>query len=64
MRHFSIDEAWLLIFATRWTVLLTLTAFVGGGIGGAIVAVARVSPLRFVRLIAASISECCRGSRC
>jgi len=61
MRHFSIDEAWLLIFATRWTVLLTLTAFVGGGIGGAIVAVARVSPLRFVRWIAATYIRVLQG---
>jgi polar amino acid transport system permease protein len=61
MRHFSIDEAWLLIFATRWTVLLTLTAFVGGGIGGAIVAVARVSPLRLVRLIAATYIRVLQG---
>ena len=30
-RHFGLDEAWLLVWAARWTLLLTLTAFVGGG---------------------------------
>jgi polar amino acid transport system permease protein len=61
MRHFTIDEAWLLIFATGWNVLLTLTAFVGGGLGGAIVAVARVSRLRIVRLIAAGYIKMLQG---
>lgn len=52
MRHFGIDEAWLLIFATRWTVLLTLIAFVGGGLLGAVIAVLRVAPVRVLRWIA------------
>ena len=41
--------------------MLTLTAFVGGGIGGAIVAVARVSPPRLLRLIAAGYIKVLQG---
>jgi polar amino acid transport system permease protein len=60
-RHFGLDEARLLIFAARWTVLLTLTAFVGGGLGGAIIAVARVAPARIVRLAATGYIKVLQG---
>src|SRR5579871_221542 len=60
-RYFGFDEAWLLIFATRWTILLTLTAFVGGGIGGAAVAIARVAPPRLMRLLAAGYIKLLQG---
>jgi polar amino acid transport system permease protein len=61
MRHFGADEAWLLILATRWTILLTLTAFAGGGIGGALIAVARVAPRRLLRLFAAGYIKVLQG---
>jgi polar amino acid transport system permease protein len=51
-RAFGPSEFLFLIEALRWTVLLTLVAFVGGGIGGLIVALARVSPVRPARVVA------------
>jgi polar amino acid transport system permease protein len=61
IRHFGISEAWLLLLATRWTVLLTLTAFIGGGLGGAIIAVARVAPLQILRRAAAAYIAVLQG---
>jgi polar amino acid transport system permease protein len=52
-RHFGLDELRILLLAMRWTVLLTLVAFVGGGIGGAVVAAMRVAPSRAARMTAA-----------
>ena len=52
IRQFGFLDAWLLLLAARWTVLLTLTAFIGGGAGGAVIAVARVAPVRIIRRMA------------
>ena len=48
-RDFAAPEMLFLLGALRWTVLLTLVAFIGGGAGGLVVALARVSPRRGVR---------------
>lgn len=53
LRNFGPDELWLLLLATRWTILLSLGAFVGGGLLGFAVAMARVSPFAWLRTIAA-----------
>jgi len=51
-RDFGPTEFVFLLAALRWTVALTLVAFVGGGIGGFAVAMMRVSRLRAVRIVA------------
>ena len=51
-RDFAGPEMLFLLGALRWTVLLTLVAFVGGGLGGLVVALARVSPHRGIRWVA------------
>lgn len=51
-RAFGPNELIFLLEALRWTVALTLVAFVGGGMGGFIVALARVSPARPARIVA------------
>lgn len=51
-RDFGPTEFVFLLAALRWTVALTLVAFVGGGIGGFVVAMMRVSRLRAVRAVA------------
>ena len=43
IRQFGWNELELLVFAARWTVVLALMAFVGGGIGGLVVALLRTS---------------------
>lgn len=51
-RDFGSTELVFLLAALRWTVALTLVAFLGGGIGGFAVAMMRVSRLRAVRAVA------------
>jgi polar amino acid transport system permease protein len=49
IREFTIDEVWFLVLALRWTILLALVAFVGGGIVGLAIAILRVSEGRLPR---------------
>jgi len=52
IRQFGWNEFELLVFAARWTIILALIAFVGGGIGGLIVALLRTSDNRVARTAA------------
>ena len=52
IREFSSSEVWFLVQAVRWTVLLALLAFVGGGIVGLAVAILRVGKARVPRAAA------------
>jgi polar amino acid transport system permease protein len=50
-RDFGANEFWYLILAVRWTVLLSLVAFLGGAILGLAIAVMRtgtIAPLRWM----------------
>ena len=49
IREFSVDEVVFLLLAVRWTVLLTVVAFVGGGVVGLAIAILRVSAARLHR---------------
>jgi polar amino acid transport system permease protein len=48
-RDFGFPELLFLLAALKWTFALTAVAFIGGGVGGLIVAVLRVSRRRAVR---------------
>ena len=52
IREFSSSEVWFLVQAVRWTVLLALLAFIGGGLVGLAVAILRISKARLPRAIA------------
>jgi polar amino acid transport system permease protein len=52
IREFAWIDVLYLVAATRWTVLLTLAAFVGGGLVGVIVALLRVSGVAIMRWVA------------
>ena len=52
MRSLSVGDFVFLLLALRWTVLLSVFGFVGGGIIGIIIALLRVSPRRAPRWIA------------
>ncbi len=52
IREFSSSEVWFLVQAVRWTVLLALLAFLGGGLVGLAVAILRISKARLPRAIA------------
>jgi polar amino acid transport system permease protein len=61
IREFSADELWFLVLSVRWTILLTAVAFLGGGIGGILVAVLRVAPFGAVRFAAAAYIKVLQG---
>lgn len=50
-----------LLFAARWTLILAAIAFVGGGIGGLLLAIARTSPWRIARFLAAGFIQVIEG---
>jgi polar amino acid transport system permease protein len=52
LRSFTLHEVWLLLLAARWTVALSLAAFLCGGTLGLLVAVARIAPVRALRFLA------------
>jgi polar amino acid transport system permease protein len=52
LRSFTLNEVWLLLLAARWTIGLSLAAFVCGGTLGLIVAIARISAFRALRYLA------------
>lgn len=51
-RAFGWNELAFILAATQWTVLLSLTAFAGGGAIGLVVALVRTAPQRWLRLLA------------
>jgi ABC-type amino acid transport system permease subunit len=64
IREFTVNELWLLILAARWTVLLSAIAFVGGGAGGFVLAIARVSSRNRSHHWPPASSRSCRARRC
>lgn len=62
MRTFGTSEFLFLLAALRWTVLLTLIAFAVGIVGGLLLAVARTSPSRWLRWIAAAYIQLFQGT--
>ncbi|HKW90431.1 MAG TPA: amino acid ABC transporter permease [Methylomirabilota bacterium] len=62
IREFSAHEFWFLVAATRWTLLLSLVAFVGGGVGGLIVSILRVRRRGLLAPIAAAYIKIFQGT--
>jgi polar amino acid transport system permease protein len=52
MRELGPNEILYILAAVRWTLLLSLVAFVGGGIGGLLVALARTGEFKWLRVAA------------
>src|SRR5882672_714023 len=48
IREFGTNEFLFLLRAAQWTVVLSLIAFVGGGLFGIVVAVLRTAPFRWL----------------
>ena len=61
-RDFDWPEFLFLLGALRWTVVLSLIAFVGGGIGGLVLAVARTSSHAILRWLAATYIGLMQGT--
>lgn len=62
LRDFGPNELMFLIMATRWTILLALIAFAGGGVIGLFVAALRVAPLPPLRWLAAGYIQFFMGT--
>jgi len=61
-RDFDWPAFLFLLGALRWTVVLSLIAFLGGGIGGLLLALDRTSPYRLLRWIAAGYIGLVQGT--
>ncbi len=59
---FGIDDAWFIIAAARWTLALSLVAFLGGSVGGLIIALVRVSEVQTLRLSAMAYIRLFQGT--
>jgi polar amino acid transport system permease protein len=63
MRDFSyIDIVMALIWAARWTILLSVVAFVCGGIAGFLLMLLRISPLMPLRYVSRGVAEIIQGT--
>jgi len=62
IRDFTIGEFWYLLQATRWTIALATVAFVGGGLAGFAIALARIAKSRPVRTAAMGYIKLFQGT--
>jgi polar amino acid transport system permease protein len=62
MRTFGYSEFLFILEAAKWTIALSLIAFVGGAIGGLLVALARTSDNRFARNAATAFVQVFQGT--
>ena len=58
----SFDIITYLIIATRWTIALSLIAFIGGGIAGFAITILRVLPIRIFNYIAGAYIQFIQGT--
>lgn len=62
IRELSINDTWILLAGLQWTVLLSLIAFVGGGIVGVVIALMRTSSIRALKVGAYLYIEVFQGT--
>lgn len=62
LREFGVDDALLLLQGAQWTVVLSITAFIGGGIFGLILAVSRALGPLPLRILAEIIIKTVQGT--
>ena len=61
-RSFGIPEFIYLLAALRWTLLLSLVAFLGGGVVGFVIAILRTTHSRILRLLTAGYIQLFQGT--
>jgi len=61
-RTFELSEFLFLVAAVRWTLLLSLVAFVGGGVVGLFIAVLRTTHNRALRMATAGFIQLFQGT--
>jgi polar amino acid transport system permease protein len=62
MRAFSFNDFLFILDATRWTIVLSLLAFVLGGLLGGVIAILRISSFAPMRLAAAGYVQLFQGT--
>ena len=62
IRHFTWHDVLFLLQAAEWTIVLSLIAFVGGGLLGGIVALCRIARSRVVRGLAGVYTQILQGT--
>jgi len=62
MRSLGLNDLYFIVIATRWTLALSAIAFVGGGIGGLVVALARTGRLAWLRALVAGYIRLFQGT--
>jgi len=62
MRTFGPNDFLFILAAARWTLALSLIAFIGGAIGGLVVALSRTSDIRWLRNVAAAFIQLFQGT--
>jgi polar amino acid transport system permease protein len=62
LRDFGPNELMYLLLAARWTILLALVTFAGGGVLGMFLAALRVSPNKILRIAAAGYIQFFMGT--
>jgi polar amino acid transport system permease protein len=61
-RTFGVSELLFIVAALRWTLLLSLVAFFGGGVVGFVIAILRTSNSRILRWLAAAFIQIFQGT--
>jgi polar amino acid transport system permease protein len=61
-RTFGVSELLFIVAALRWTLLLSLVAFLGGGAVGFVIAILRTSHSRILRWLAAAFIQLFQGT--
>jgi polar amino acid transport system permease protein len=62
LREFGPNELMFVLLAARWTIVLALIAFVGGGMLGMVIAAIRVAPARPLRWLAGAYIQFFMGT--
>ncbi|MEB2398718.1 amino acid ABC transporter permease [Parapusillimonas granuli] len=62
MRTFGYSDFWFILEAAQWTIVLSVMAFIGGGIVGLIVALARTSDSAAARSLSMGFIQLFRGT--
>lgn len=62
MRDLGSGDILFILGAVRWTILLSIAAFIGGSIGGVLIALARTSSYRWLRLLSAGYIKVFQGT--
>ena len=62
MRSFGANEVWFILFAARWTLLLSAAAFAGGAVGGMLIALMRTGRFKALRWAAIGYIKLFQGT--